>query len=446
MWSKGPMISEPKNKPDTRHLVYQVICAVDEKNFPLDQALEDCFSKADNLDPRDRAFIKNLATTLFRHLAFIDKHISSFLKRPLQKRALWVRHWLRIGAAQILFLDVPDHAAVNTSVDAVGNSKRSGAKVFRGLTNGVLRNVIRGKERILADLEKNPDGILPRWIKGRWSDFYGEKTVSKICRVLKTQPPLDVSVKDPEKIEVLAKELGANEIYPGTLRFRPKGPITTLPGFRDGDWWAQDLAASLPPRLLGNVKGKRVLDLCAAPGGKTLFLAAQGAFVTAVDISKTRIEMVKENLTRTGLSAEVINQDVRKFRTGNLFDFILLDPPCSATGTLRRHPDVPYHRGKADIERLAGLQLQMLDHAMTQLKPGGVLIYCVCSLEKEESEDLIEAFLKITSGVKRVPIKPSELEGHKDWITKAGDLRTLPCHLGDKGGMDGFFAARLTRV
>lgn len=440
------MISEPKNKPDTRHLVYQVICAVDEKNFPLDQALEDCFSKADNLDPRDRAFIKNLATTLFRHLAFIDKHISSFLKRPLQKRALWVRHWLRIGAAQILFLDVPDHAAVNTSVDAVGNSKRSGAKVFRGLTNGVLRNVIRGKERILADLEKNPDGILPRWIKGRWSDFYGEKTVSKICRVLKTQPPLDVSVKDPEKIEVLAKELGANEIYPGTLRFRPKGPITTLPGFRDGDWWAQDLAASLPPRLLGNVKGKRVLDLCAAPGGKTLFLAAQGAFVTAVDISKTRIEMVKENLTRTGLSAEVINQDVRKFRTGNLFDFILLDPPCSATGTLRRHPDVPYHRGKADIERLAGLQLQMLDHAMTQLKPGGVLIYCVCSLEKEESEDLIEAFLKITSGVKRVAIKPSELEGHKDWITKAGDLRTLPCHLGDKGGMDGFFAARLTRV
>ncbi|MHA1544573.1 MAG: transcription antitermination factor NusB, partial [Alphaproteobacteria bacterium] len=287
------MISEPKNKPDTRHLVYQVICAVDEKNFPLDQALEDCFSKTGDLDPRDRAFIKNLATTLFRHLAFIDKHISSFLKRPLQKRALWVRHWLRIGAAQILFLDVPDHAAVNTSVDAVGNSKRSGAKVFRGLTNGVLRNVIRGKERILADLEKNPDGILPRWIKGRWSDFYGEKTVSKICRVLKTQPPLDISLKDPGRAESLARDLSAEEIYPGTLRFRPKGPITTLPGFRDGDWWAQDLAASLPPRLLGDVKGKRVLDLCAAPGGKTLFLAAQGAIVTAVDISKTRIERVK---------------------------------------------------------------------------------------------------------------------------------------------------------
>ncbi len=445
MWSKGPMIPEPKNKPDTRHLVYQVICAVDEKNFPLDEALEGCFSKADDLDPRDRAFIKNLATTIFRHLAFIDKHISSFLKRPMQKRALWVRHWLRIGAAQILFLDVPDHAAVNTSVDAVGNSKRSGAKVFRGLTNGVLRNVIRGKERILADLEKNPDGILPRWIKGRWSDFYGEKTVIKICRVLKTQPPLDISLKDRGRAESLARDLGAEEIYPGTLRFRPKGPITTLPGFRDGDWWAQDLAASLPPRLLGNVKGKRVLDLCAAPGGKTLFLAARGAFVTAVDISKTRIEMVKENLTRTGLSAEVINQDVRKFRTSDLFDFILLDPPCSATGTLRRHPDVPYHRGKADIERLAGLQLQMLDHAMTQLKLGGVLIYCVCSLEKEESEDLIGAFLEITSGVKRVAIKPSELEGHKDWVTKAGDLRTLPCHLGDKGGMDGFFAARLTK-
>lgn len=439
------MNSEASHKSDTRHLVYQVVCAVAEKNFPLDQALEDCFSTAVDLDPRDRAFIKNLATTIFRHLAFIDKHISSFLKRPMQARALWVRHWLRIGAAQILFMDVPDHAAVNTSVDAVGNSKRSGAKVFRGLTNGVLRNVIRGKERILADLQKNPDGILPRWIKGRWTDFYGEKTVSKICRVLATQPPLDISLKDPGKAESLAKDLAAEEIYPGTLRFRPKGPITTLPGFRDGDWWAQDLAASLPPRMLGDVKGKRVLDLCAAPGGKTLFLAARGAIVTAVDISKTRMERVKENLNRTGLNARIINQDVRKFRTSELFDFILLDPPCSATGTLRRHPDVPYHRGKADIERLAGLQLQMLDHAMTQLKPGGVLVYCVCSLEKEEGEDLIEAFLKITSGVKRVAIKPSELEGHKDWITKAGDLRTLPCHLGDKGGMDGFFAARLTK-
>lgn len=446
MCSKSPMNSEPKHKSDTRHLVYQVLCAVDEKNFPLDDALEDCFSKAEELDPRDRAFVKNLATTIFRHLAFIDKHLSSFLKRPLQSRALWVRHWLRIGAAQILFLDVPDHAAVNTSVDAVGNSKRSGAKVFRGLTNGVLRNVIRGKERILADLEKNPDAILPRWIKGRWSDFYGEKTVSKICRVLGKQPPLDISVKDPEKVEALAKDLGAEEIYPGTLRFRPKGPITTLPGFRDGAWWAQDLAASLPARLLGDVKGKRVLDLCAAPGGKTLFLAAAGAKVTAVDISKNRIKRIEENLQRVGLSAEVINQDVRKFKTDELFDFILLDPPCSATGTLRRHPDVPYHRGKADIERLAGIQLQMLDQAMTLLKPGGILVYCVCSLEKEEGEGLIEAFLKISSGVKRAPIKASKVNGNADWITKAGDLRTLPCHLGDKGGMDGFFATRLTRV
>lgn len=439
------MNAEPKHKSDTRHLVYQVLVAVAEKNFPLDEALEDAFSKADDLDPRDRAFVKNLVTTIFRHLAFIDKHLSSFLKRPLQARALWVRHWLRIGAAQILFLDVPDHAAVNTSVDAVGNSKRSGAKVFRGLTNGVLRNVIRSKERILADLDKNPDGILPRWIKGRWTDFYGEKTVTKICRVLTKQPPLDISLKDPSKAEALAKELGAEEIYPGSLRFRPKGPITTLPGFRDGLWWAQDLAASLPPRLLGDVGDKRVLDLCAAPGGKTLFLAAAGARVTAVDISKTRIERVKENLNRVGLKAEVLNEDVRKFKPDELFDFILLDAPCSATGTLRRHPDVPYHRGKADIERLAGIQLQMLDRAITILKPGGTLIYCVCSLEKEESEDLIEAFLKISSGVKRRPILPSELEGNKDWITKNGDLRTLPCHLGEKGGMDGFFATRLTK-
>ena len=440
------MNSEPKHKSDTRHLVYQVLCAVDEKNFPLDDALEDCFSKAEGLDLRDRAFVKNLATTIFRHLAFIDKHLSSFLKRPLQARALWVRHWLRIGAAQILFLDVPDHAAVNTSVDAVGNSKRSGAKVFRGLTNGVLRNVIRGKERILADLEKNPDGILPRWIKGRWTDFYGEKTVSKICRVLKNQPPLDISLKDPENAGALATESGAKEIFPGTLRFKPKGPITTLPGFRDGAWWAQDLAASLPARLLGDVKGKRALDLCAAPGGKTLFLAAAGAKVTAVDISKNRIKRIEENLNRVGLSAEVINQDVRKFKTDELFDLILLDPPCSATGTLRRHPDVPYHRGKADIERLAGIQLNLLDHAISLLNPGGTLIYCVCSLEKEEGENLIEGLLNITSNVKRIPIKASEVGGNKDWITKAGDLRTLPCHLGDKGGMDGFFAARLTRV
>jgi len=435
------MTGETK-KSDPRQAVFRILEGVLEKNLPLDDCLEKEFTKAAGWSAQDRAFAKNLATTLFRTLALVDKEISGFLKRPLPPKALWVRHWLRIGAVQILFFEVPDHAAVNTTVEAVSRAKKPGAKVYKGLVNGILRNIIRTKDAALKRFQEAPEAILPRWLRQRWEEFYGVPTVRAISQVLASQPPLDLTLKDPAQ----TFGLEGTEIFEGVIRLSPKGLITDLPGFKEGGWWAQDIAAGLPPRLLGDVKGKAVLDLCAAPGGKTLFLAASGAKVTAVDASAERLKRLAENLQRTGLAAKVICADVLAFRPGEKFDCILLDAPCSATGTLRRHPDVPYHRGKTEIERLAGLQVRLLSHAAGLLKPGGVLVYCVCSLEKEEGEDVITRFLSNNPTLKRDPLKARELAGHSEWITKDGDLRTLPSHLAERGGMDGFFAARLIKA
>lgn len=432
-------------KSDPRRLVFQAVMAVFEKGVPLDDAIEHGFAKA-GLDERDRAFVKNLAATLFRNLGGADHAIRRFLKKPLGAKAEWVKTWLRIGAVQILFLDVPAHAAVDTTVNAIARTKRPGAKAFKGLANAILRNIERHREGILKDLAEKPETNLPKWFRERWAKTFGPEALRNLADALTNPPPLDVAIKNPAEAKALADALKGAEIYPGVIRLKAHGLIPNLPGFKDGRWWAQDLAASLPPRLLGEVNGKTVLDLCAAPGGKTLFLASRGAKVTAVDSSEPRLKRLRENLQRTKLAAEVVCADILEFEPGKTFDAILLDAPCSATGTLRRHPDVPWQRNKAVIERLAGLQQKMLAKAIILLKPGGILVYCVCSLEPEEGPAVIKDFLENNPGLKRAAVTAEDVEGHRDWITPDGDLRTLPFHLKDQGGLDGFFAARLIKV
>jgi len=441
------MLKERMAKISNPRLVtFGIVEVVLDKKQPLDEALEVAFSNNPDMEVRDKALVKNLVTTLFRHLGAIDSAMGKMLKNPLPARASWVRHWMRIGAAQILFLNVPDHAAVSTTVNEIAGAKRSGAKVFKNLANAILRNFVRGREEILEDIKKNPEKNLPPWLRIHWEKSFGAETLKQIATAVSDQPPLDVVLKNPKDAAALAGPLEAEEIYKGVLRLQPKGLINALPGFKDGKWWAQDLAASLPARLFGDMEGKNVLDLCAAPGGKTLYLASRGAKVIAVDKSRPRLERLKENLARTGLEATIVCSDVFAFKAEKGFGAILLDAPCSATGTLRRHPDVAFQRNLKAVARLAELQAKMLDYSFSLLRPGGVLVYCVCSLEASEGEDIIKAFLKANPAAKRQPISASELEGHKEWITPEGDLRTLPCHLAGKGGMDGFYAARLVKM
>ena len=438
------MEKKTPNKPDPRRATFEVISSVLDNGVSLDEALERIFKEKD-FEPQARALIKNMTTTLFRHLGGIDSAMWKWMNRPLPVKSAWVRHWIRIGAVQILFMNVPDHAAVNTTVNEISRSKKPGAKAFKNLANALLRNYVREREKILEELKKNPEHNLPPWLRLHWEKTLGKTALKKIAAGLVNQPPMDVVLKNPKDAKDLLHRLDATEVYKGVLRFRARGLVKALPGFKDGKWWAQDLAASLPPRLFGDVQDKAVLDLCAAPGGKTMYLASRGARVISVDIARPRLERLKENLARVGLEATIVSSDVFDFKADKGFEYILLDAPCSATGTLRRHPDVAYQRNLKIIARLAGLQQKMLAHSFSLLKPGGTLVYCVCSLEAAEGVDIINAFLEENATAKRAPISASELEDHGEWITKDGDLKTLPSHMSEAGGMDGFYAARITK-
>lgn len=428
-----------------RKTAFEVIDAVLANGAPLDEALEQAFAGARGLATRDRAFARNLAATVLRRRGALDHALSQYLKRPLPNSAAWVKTWLYLGAAQILFLEVPDHAAVETAVAGLKTTSRQGAGGFAGLVNAVLRNVARNRETHLREIEKNPGINLPPWLWRRWVATFGEKTAAAIAQASLAAPPLDLCLKAAEDKKDLMKALKTQEVFERILRLEGAGRIEALTGFREGKWWAMDIAASLPPGLLGDVRAKRVLDLCAAPGGKTLYLASRGAKVSALDQSAARLARLKENLERTALSAEVICADALEYQPREKFGAVLLDAPCSATGTLRRHPDVPWRRSEDDIARLARLQAKLLERAISFLAPGGRLVYCVCSLEPEEGPNVIGEFLAAKADAVREPVTAAEVGGHKEWITPSGDLRTLPCHMAEQGGMDGFFAARIAR-
>ncbi len=393
--------------------------------------------------PRDRAFARAIASTAIRRLGTIDEVISSLLDKELPKRAGPTENILRAGAAEILFLRVASHAAVAMNVEAAAQD--STARHYKALVNAVLRRLTREGDAILATLDGERLDT-PDWLWESWCAAYGEEVTRRIIRAHYNDPPLDISVKQAEERSAWAERLGATILPTGSLRLEEAGRVEELPGFAEGAWWVQDAAAALPVKLLGDVAGRDVLDLCAAPGGKTAALAAAGANVTALDRSKPRLVRLTENLERLGLTAETVVADAASYAPDRQWELILLDAPCSATGTARRHPDVLHLKSPADRDKLAALQARLLANAATLLAPGGTLIYCTCSLEPEEGERQIESFFATHLGFRHVPISADEVGGMSDIVTGEGDLRSLPCHMGVEGGMDGFFAARITRL
>jgi 16S rRNA (cytosine967-C5)-methyltransferase len=386
------------------------------------------------LEPRERAFARALAMAVLRHLGPIDRALAAKLQKAPPDR---VMNLLRLGAAQAFHLEVPAFAAVATSVELAGANKTS--RPFKGLVNAVLRGLLRD-----GAPSNDPTLLAPPWLYARWVAAFGEATAREIAAQIALEPATDLSLKPSADAAALAEALEAEVLDGGSLRLRRKGDVAGWPHFEDGTWWVQDAAAAIPARLLALKPGDSVLDLCAAPGGKTLQLAAIGAEVVALDRSAARLKRVTENLERTKLEAEIVAADAAAWDDGRTFDAILLDAPCSATGTFRRHPDVLWAARPGDVASLAAVQSRILDSAADRLKPGGQLVYCVCSLEPEEGEAQVEAFLARRKDMALEPIQPGEGGSPEASLTPRGTLRLLPHHR--DGGQDGFFAARFKKV
>jgi len=432
------MPAPPDKSPLTaRAAALDILGSVLPRGAALDEALAS-HDGMGRLEARDRAFARLLIATTLRRLGQIDALISHCLDRPLGRKSGRIQDILRLGVCQLVFLATPPHAAVDGAVALVGKNR-----AYRGLVNAVLRRLAReGAE--LAQAQDAARLNTPDWLWRRWRKAHGETVTRAIAEAHLADPPLDFTVKsDPEG---WAARLQATILPTGSLRRGAGGAVEGLDGYGDGAWWVQDAAAALPARLLGAVAGETVIDLCAAPGGKTAQLAAAGARVIAVDRDRARLARLEANLDRLGLACEIVQADAARWRPARPAGYILLDAPCSATGTIRRHPDIPHLKQPGDIARLAGLQDRLLEQAAAMLAPGGLLVYCVCSLEPEEGPERIAALLAADPGLRRESVAATLPDGLGALINSDGDLRTLPCHLPDSGGLDGFYAARLRRL
>ncbi|MER8371061.1 RsmB/NOP family class I SAM-dependent RNA methyltransferase [Mesorhizobium sp. M1406] len=431
-----------------RKAAARLLAAVIDARTPLDGLTdhENGHPQYKALDLRDRGLVRAILVTALRYRMTISGLLARRLEKPLPPNATALSHILHVAAAQILFLDIPDSAAVDLAVTHAKSDPRTVR--FSGLVNGVLRTLARAKETELPAALAATDEA-PKWFSDRLKATYGNDKARRILAAHRVEAPVDFSVKaDPE---LWAEKLGGIVLPTGTIRVENLvGPVTELPGFAEGAWWVQDAAASLPARLFGDVRGLRVADLCAAPGGKTAQLILAGARVTAVDTSKNRLVRLTQNLDRLGLSAEVVEADLLKYEPKELFDAVLLDAPCSSTGTVRRHPDVPWTKTAADVEKLADLQRRLLARAVTLVKPGGRIVFSNCSLDPLEGEDLYRAFLAGTAEIANDPLRQGEIAGIDPFLTPHGTLRTTPADLdlGSPGisGLDGFFAARIRRA
>jgi len=424
---------------DARAIALDVFEAVLHRRRPLDETLAANRDLA-RLEPRDRAFARLVVATVLRRLGQIDAAIDGRMERPLPAKRAVVRDILRLGVAQIAFLDTAPHAAVDTSV-ALAHTRSQAS--LAGLVNAVLRRIAEAGS-LPPDDPRHLN--VPDWLWDSWTAAYGLETAAAIASAHLVEAPLDITPKDPDALAHWAAALGAEILPTSSLRRQAGGDPVQLPGFAEGAWWVQDAAAALPARLMGDVSGRRVADLCAAPGGKTAQLAVAGAAVTAVDISAKRLDRLRQNLGRLGLAAELVVADAVDWMPPEQFDAVLLDAPCTATGTLRRHPDIAWTKSPDDVVRLAALQGRLLEAALRIVKPGGMLVYATCSLQPEECEQRIAALLAAGAGAERLPAGPGEFPGLEVAITAAGDLRTLPCHWSESGGIDGFYACRLRRI
>lgn len=386
------------------------------------------------LPARDRAFARALVMATLRHLGAIDAALQARLKKPPPERIV---HVLRLGAAQLLVLRTPPHAAVGQSVDLAAAQK--GGAALKGLVNAVLRGLTREPPPL-----DDPALLAPQWLAARWRSAYGAADAEAVAALIAAEPATDVTLLDPADAADLAPQLEATVLPAGQLRTGLKGEVSSWPGFDAGRWWVQDASAAVPARLLQVQPGETALDMCAAPGGKTLQLAAAGAKVTAVDRSPGRIKRVSENLSRTGLGAEVVVADAAAWKDARTFDAVLLDAPCSATGTFRRHPDVLWVASPADVPKLAAVQATLLDSAARRVKAGGRLVYCTCSLEWEEGENQVAAFLARHNDFTLEPMTAGEGGAPEASLREDGTLRILPHHV--PGGTDGFYVARLRKA
>ncbi len=423
-----------------RGAALEALRQVTEKGVALDAALN-AQGAWRALAPRDRAFAYASAAAAVRRAGALDHAVSRHLKHPLPDDQLRARLILRLAAAELLVLGGAAHAAVDAGVELMGLDRETAR--YRTLANAVLRKVAAHGHEAFA--EADPLDDLPAWLSGRWIKTYGEARARAMAEARAGAPPLDLTLKPGEDGAAWAERLEADLLPGGTLRRPAIGDVTALPGFEEGVWWLQDAAAAIPARLLAVKPCERVADIGAAPGGKTMQLAAAGAQVIAVDRSEKRLKRLEANLARTGLCAEIVIEDAASWRPEAPLDAVLLDAPCTATGTLRRNPDAAFGKSDADVARLATLQARLLDAAADRLKPGGRLVYCTCSLEPEEGEDQTAALLQRRTELRLDPITPEALPGLEAAIDADGAVRTTPDQWPERGGLDGFYIARLIK-
>ncbi|MEO1041311.1 MAG: transcription antitermination factor NusB [Pseudomonadota bacterium] len=408
------------------------------RGMPLDQALEECRSFGE-LEGSDRAFTRALASITLRRRGTLDEVIATYLREPLKPKQTHLRDILRITAAQLCLMGTEAHAAAWSAVELA--KLRVETKGYQGLVNAVARRLSETGAKKAEGVEPRVD--TPGWLWRSLARTHGAKTAAAIADAHRNEAPLDITAKD---LETMAKALGDTPftlVGPQTIRMESTR-VQELPGFEEGDFWVQDVAATLPATVLRAQPGERIFDLCAAPGGKTMQLALTGADVFAADHSGPRLERLRENLERTKLSAAVLEEDILKWSPPQKADGVLLDAPCSATGTIRRNPDLLWTSRETQVPDLVRLQARMIDQALGLLKPGGRLVYAVCSLLREEGEEQIAHALRRHEGLVRDPISTEEIGG-LPVVNKDGDIRSLPHRLAKQGGMDGFFVARLLK-
>lgn len=427
-----------------RDAAYKILCDVLLKNTPLDQIIA-THPKITPLEPRDRNLARMIIMTALRHKGQMDDIINRARDNAADIRPEKIRILLYVGITQLLFMDIPDHAAVDTTVQLADQERLTRQK---GLVNAILRRTTREGQKWLSKQDAVQTNI-PQYLLSAWIEDYGLSIAADIAKASLKEAAMDITLKKEADIKEWAEKLSGDILPSGSLRLKSAGDVTQLEGFELGTWWVQDASAALPAKLLGNeLTGQNIVDLCAAPGGKTAQIAAAGANVTAVDRSANRLRRLDENMERLGFtkSVKTVVADGVSWKPPAPVDAVLLDAPCSATGTIRRHPDVMHLKSDTDINRLAMLQENLLNNMPNILKSGGILIYCTCSLQKKEGEEQVQKFLDKNADFQTVPVKAEELGNLENIITPEGWVRVLPTNLSDQGGMDGFFIARLKKA